>query len=208
MNNSSVHKISKSTESLCRRMIMQMIKECVERHLVFSIKTEKTLHPVIILPLNVFFLELQQFISRGEVHIYATPTSKGIEISNWVDLEVNFYGMFYKLSKSKDFAVIAPLLRVKETGKLAFSIKMLGSELLSAFLPVRATSGNLDKNDDIVSSPFGLGLSLRGVMKDYTIREVEIVYPVIIKSTSQGKVDIRGSWSKFSSTGYIVMGFI
>jgi hypothetical protein len=141
------------------------------------------------------------------VKIYACPKGKGIEMNNWKDIEDSILGgMFYKLNKSGDFCVIAPLLKIKSSSVIGFPIQIIGTQHVSTFVPIRATSDNVDGHDEVTESPFGLGLFLRGIVKEYDTVDVDVVSPVRIKSYATGKVEIDGIWTKFSSRGYVVMG--
>lgn len=156
----------------------------------------------------LFFKELRQYILRGKVKIYACPKAKGIEFNTWNDLENSFNGLFYKLDKSGDFVIISPILLVKATNGIAFPIKMIGSQRVSTFVPVHATLENFDGNIKSTHGPFDLGLTLRGEIQEYDISDVNFVRPVQFKCSSAGKVQISGTWTKFSNSGYVVMGGI
>ena len=193
------------SKGLCNRMIMQMMKDAVSRRLVFSVQNDRTFNPVIVLPLSLYFIELRRFILEGEVKIYACPASKGIEISCWNDLEKSCPGIFYKLEKGEDLAIIAPVLNVTESSRIGFPIKMMGAGKVETFFPIKSTHNNMARQDEVVNSPFDLGRKLCGEILVVEITDVKFS-PVCFKSGNTGKVSISGTWTKFTKLGYIAWG--
>ena len=187
---------------------MGINKNVVERHLIFSVRNGNTLRPMMTVPVAISFPELFQFITSGEVQIYSSPQGKGVEMRTWADVEVSFGSIFYKMSKYEDLAIISPLVRIKETGVVGFPIKEIGFQQISTFIPVQASSDNVDDNDIRIKSVFGLGRSLRGKIIEYDCQDLEMDSPLKIKCYSTGKVNISGAWSTFSRSGYLLNGGI